>query len=93
MLSTSKGPSLSSLGTDLKVELTHYCFILKVTRVFPIPTQAKQTEDGEHFLLMIKTHPACKKLGTQFYLSGKKSQTWIVCFFIGVALKLAVLVS
>ena len=26
-----------------------YCFILKITRVFPIPTQAKKTEDGEHF--------------------------------------------
>ena len=90
-MSTPKRPSLSLLGTHLKEELTHYCFILKVTRVFPIPTQAKQTEDGEHFLLMIKTHPACKKLGTQFYLPGKKSQTWN--FFIGVALKLAVLVS
>ena len=29
------------LGTHLKVELTDYCFILKVTRVFRIPTQAK----------------------------------------------------
>ena len=37
------------LGTPFKEELTDYCFILKVTRVFPIPTQAKQTEDGEHF--------------------------------------------
>ena len=40
---------LTLLGHSLKVELTDYCFILKVTRVFPIPTQAKQTEDGEHF--------------------------------------------
>ena len=37
------------LGTHLKEELTDYCFVLKVTTVFPIPTQAKQTEDGEHF--------------------------------------------
>ena len=29
------------LGHSLKVELTDYCFILKVTRVFPIPTQAR----------------------------------------------------
>ena len=31
--------------THLKEEL----FVLKATRVFPIPTQAEQTEDGEHF--------------------------------------------
>ena len=37
------------LGTHLKEELTDYCFVLKVTRVFPIPTQPEQTEDGEHF--------------------------------------------
>ena len=24
-------------------------FFLKITMVFPIPTQVKQTEDGEHF--------------------------------------------
>ena len=30
-------------------ELADYCFVLNVTRVFPIPTQAKQTENGEHF--------------------------------------------
>ena len=40
---------LTLLGTHLKAELTYYCFILKVTRVFHIPTKAKQTEDGEHF--------------------------------------------
>ena len=39
---------LTSLGTHLKEELTAYCFILKATRVFPIPTQAEQAEDGEH---------------------------------------------
>ena len=37
------------LGHSLKVELTDYCFILKVTRVFHIRTQAKWTEDCEHF--------------------------------------------
>ena len=40
---------LTLLGHSLKVELTDYSFILKVTKVFPIPTQAKQREDGEHF--------------------------------------------
>ena len=37
------------LDAHLKKELTDYCFVLKVTRVFPIPTQAEQTDDGEHF--------------------------------------------
>ena len=48
-LSTSEMPALSLyLGTPLKEEqLTN--FVLKVTMVFPIPTQAKQTEYGEHF--------------------------------------------
>ena len=48
-LSTSEMPALSLyLGTPLKEEqLTN--FVLKVTMVFPIPTQAKQAEDGEHF--------------------------------------------
>ena len=32
---------LTLLGHSLKVELTDYRFILKVTRVFPIPTQAR----------------------------------------------------
>ena len=36
-------------GTHLKEELADYCFALKVTRIFPIPTQVKQREDGEHF--------------------------------------------
>ena len=37
-------------GIYLKEQPTDYCFILKVTMVFPIPTQAKETEDGEHFV-------------------------------------------
>ena len=37
----------TSLGQLL--ERRAYCFVLKATRVFPIPTQAEQTEDGEHF--------------------------------------------
>ena len=42
---------LTLLGCSyhLKEELADYCCFLKVTRVFPIPTQAKQTEDGENF--------------------------------------------
>ena len=35
--------------THLKEELTDCCFSLKVAGVFRIPTQAKQTKDGEHF--------------------------------------------
>ena len=44
-----KAVPLTSLGTHLKEELTAYCFVLKATRVFPIPKQAEETEDGEHF--------------------------------------------
>ena len=40
---------LTSLGHSFEEELTTYSFVLKATRVFPIPTQAEQTEDGEHF--------------------------------------------
>ena len=32
---------LTLLGYSLKEELTDYCFILKVARVLPVPTQAK----------------------------------------------------
>ena len=39
----------TSLGIHLKEELTAYCFVLKATRVFPIPTQAESTEEGKHF--------------------------------------------
>ena len=50
LASTSKMLSLSlHLGTHhLKEELNAYCFALKTTRVFPISTQAEQTEDAEH---------------------------------------------
>ena len=42
LLVPSKRPSLSLYwGTHLKEELTDYCLILKVTRIFPIPTQVK----------------------------------------------------
>ena len=30
-------------------EIRAYGFVLKATRVFPIPTQAKTTKDDEHF--------------------------------------------
>ena len=36
-----KAFALTSLGTHLKEELTASCFVLKATRVFPIPTQAE----------------------------------------------------
>ena len=46
----TKAFPLTLLGTHMKEELlTDYCFILKVTPVFPYPALAKQTEDGEHF--------------------------------------------
>ena len=42
LLVPSKRPSLSLYwGTHLKEQLTDYCLILKVTRIFPIPTQVK----------------------------------------------------
>ena len=41
-LSASKRPSVSLyFGTHLKEELTDYYFVLKVTKVSPIPTQAE----------------------------------------------------
>ena len=50
LLVISKRPSLSLyLGTHLTEQLTDYCFILKVTSVFPTPTQAMQTEHVEQF--------------------------------------------
>ena len=49
LVHSKKAFPLIYLGTHLKEELTDYSFILKVARVFPISTQAKQTEDGEHF--------------------------------------------
>ena len=43
-------PGHPKKGTDLTEELlTDNCFVLKVTMVFHIPTQAKETEDCEHF--------------------------------------------
>ena len=41
--------TLLYFGTYLKEELTDCCFVWKGTRVFPIATQAKQTEDVDHF--------------------------------------------
>ena len=38
-----------------------YWFVSKATRVFPIPTQAEQAENGEHFLLMVNRNPICKE--------------------------------
>ena len=37
-----------------------YWFVFKATRVFPIPTQEEQTENGEHFFLMVNMNPICK---------------------------------
>ena len=44
-----KASLLTSVDTHLIEELTVYCFVLKATRVFPIPIQVEQTENGEHF--------------------------------------------
>ena len=50
LLHLKKAFPLTLLGTRLTEELlTDYCFVFQVTTVFPIPTQAKQTEDSEHF--------------------------------------------
>ena len=38
---------LTSIGYSF--ERRAYLFVLKATRVFPIPTQAEQAEDGKHF--------------------------------------------
>ena len=61
-----------NLGTHLKEKLTN--FFLKATRVFPIPRQAEQREDGEH-LLMVNINPNVRNslddksmLVTPFYL-------------------------
>ena len=40
---------LTLLEHSFQKDLTDYYFVSKVTRVFPIPTQAEYTEDGEHF--------------------------------------------
>ena len=46
-----KRPFLSfHLGTNLKKELTVYCFVSKAPRIFLIPTKAEQTDNGEHFV-------------------------------------------
>ena len=64
LLVTSERLSLSLyLGTDLKEELTDYCFNLKVTRVFSIPTQENiPRERMVNTLLMIKINATCKRL-------------------------------
>ena len=62
-LSTSKRPSLSHyLGTPFKEELTDYCFILKVTRIFPYSYTGKADQRMVNTLLMIKINPTCKRL-------------------------------
>ena len=43
----SVGQAQNMLGYSF--ERRAYRFVLKATRVFPIPTQAELTEDGEHF--------------------------------------------
>ena len=48
LIYASKKPSLH-FGAHSKEELTGYCFVLKTTRVFPIPTQVEKTDYGEHF--------------------------------------------
>ena len=52
---------LTSLGTHLKEELTAYCFVLKATKVFPIPTQAECRQRMVNTLLMININPIYKR--------------------------------
>ena len=51
-----------NLGTSFKEELTDYCFILKVTRVFPYSYTGKVDQRMVNTLLMIKINPTCKRL-------------------------------
>ena len=98
-LSTSKRSSLSLyLGTLF----TDYCFILKVTRVFPYSYTGKVDQRMVNTLLMIKINPTCKRLlificqeknRNLACITNKQVINGQICFFIGVALKLAVLVS
>ena len=62
-LSTLKRPSSLSLhlSTPFKEELTDYCFILKVTRVFPYSYMGK-VDQRMNTLLMTKINPTNKRL-------------------------------
>ena len=53
---------LTLLGTPFKEELTDYCFILKVTRVFPYSYTGKVDQRMVNTLPMIKINPTCKRL-------------------------------
>ena len=57
-----KAFTLLYLGTPFKEELTDYCFILKVTRVFPYSCTGKVDQRMVNTLLMIKINPTCKRL-------------------------------
>ena len=75
-MSTSKRPSLSLyLGTPFKEELTDYCFILKVTRVFPYSYTGKVDQRMVNTLLMIKINPTCKRL--LIFICQEKTETWL----------------
>ena len=50
------------LGAPFKEELTDYCFILRVTRVFPYSYTGTVDQRMVNTLLMIKINPTCKRL-------------------------------
>ena len=50
------------LGTPFKEELTDYCFILKVPRIFLYSYTGKVDQRMVNTLLMIKISPTCKRL-------------------------------
>ena len=58
-----KALPLTLLGHSFKEELTDYCFILRVNRVFPYSYTGKvdQRMVMMNTLLMIKINPTCKR--------------------------------
>ena len=63
--------------TPFKEELTDYCFILKVTRVFPYSYTGKVDQRMVNTSPMIKINPTCKRL-LVFICQEKKTETWLV---------------
>ena len=71
-----KAPLSLFLGTPFNEDLTDYCFILKVTRVLLFSDTCKVDQRMVNTLPIIKINPTCKEI-THFYLSGKKTETWL----------------
>ena len=75
-LSTSKRPSLSLyLDTPFREEVTDYCFILKVTRIFPYSYLGKLDQRMVNIFPMIKINPTCKRVLILYV--RKETETWL----------------